>query len=329
MIDLFEADVETAEDVAYPEPLVVPPDTAVGANLTNLVVSGVDERFEAPRVRPVRGPVQFSWDFHSKSLMRPLVVELRPKRIEAFLLGPEVGRGRSRRLGLEGPVHTFVAAVLLGFSGFNELGGDAELDPPGTELGEPSEGHGSEGNAVVGADPFREAVGSENPLEHTHCGIEGGSQEPLALEEEAAVAVLDGEGVAVGAIGGLEVALEVSSPDPVGLCEPGQRPTRVRRSTASPGRRNEPVALQDIMGRALGWERPGGMLTSEVGEELLGPPGGVTLPGLEKSLDDVGRRQLARCLWPTRSLGQARRAVLEVTADPFVARLAADPVASA
>ena len=44
--------------------------------------------------------------------MRPFVVELSAECVEAILLSAEVRCGRSRRLGFEGAVHAFVAAVL-------------------------------------------------------------------------------------------------------------------------------------------------------------------------------------------------------------------------
>ena len=59
VVDLLEAYVEAAEDLADPEPACVPTDTAIAADLTDFVVSGVDKGFEVRRVRPVRGPVEF------------------------------------------------------------------------------------------------------------------------------------------------------------------------------------------------------------------------------------------------------------------------------
>ena len=50
-------------------------------------------------------------------------------------------------------MHSFVTAVLLGFSRLDSFRTDAEPDPPGdAQPSEASEADGSEGRAVVGAD---------------------------------------------------------------------------------------------------------------------------------------------------------------------------------
>jgi hypothetical protein len=50
--------------------------------------------------------------------------------VEAALLSPEVSFRWSGGARLEGFVHAFVATVLLGLAGLDELGKDAEADPP-------------------------------------------------------------------------------------------------------------------------------------------------------------------------------------------------------
>ena len=49
-------------------------------------------------------------------------------------------------------MHAFVSGVLLWVSGFDEFGGDAELNPPDRQLREAPEGIRREWSTVVGAD---------------------------------------------------------------------------------------------------------------------------------------------------------------------------------
>jgi hypothetical protein len=87
--------------------------------------------------------------------VRTLLIELLSEVVELALLSAVVGGRWLCGFGLEGSVHAFVAAILLRFAGFDALGKDAESDPPGGQLGEPAEGMGGEGRAVVGADASR------------------------------------------------------------------------------------------------------------------------------------------------------------------------------
>ena len=56
-----------------------------------------------------------------------------------------------------------MAAILLGPPGLDELGNDAEADPPDGEARETAEGVGGERRTVVGAEPFRQAILSTYP----------------------------------------------------------------------------------------------------------------------------------------------------------------------
>ena len=62
--------------------------------------------------------------------MRAFVVEDLAEAVEAALLGAQAAGGGPGGLGLEGAVHAFVTAVLLGLAGLDELGEDAKADPP-------------------------------------------------------------------------------------------------------------------------------------------------------------------------------------------------------
>ncbi len=65
-----------------------------------------------------------------EGFVRALFVELIAKVIEAPLLAAERGCRRPRGLLLERLVHALVSTVLLGMAGLNQLGVDAESDPP-------------------------------------------------------------------------------------------------------------------------------------------------------------------------------------------------------
>ena len=82
----------------------------------------------------------------------PYVVEGAAEVVEVVLLSAEVGLRRLSGFTLEGSVHSFVTAVLLGFSRLDSFRTDAEPDPPGAQPSEASEADGREGRAVVGAD---------------------------------------------------------------------------------------------------------------------------------------------------------------------------------
>ena len=65
--------------------------------------------------------------------MRAFVVEDLAEAVEAALLSAQAAGGGAGGLGLEGPVHAFVTAVLLGLAGLNEFGENTQSDPPGGE----------------------------------------------------------------------------------------------------------------------------------------------------------------------------------------------------
>jgi hypothetical protein len=140
--------------------------------------------------------------------------------VEGVLLGAE-------GVLLEVSVHAFVPGVLLGLTGLDELGSDAEPDPPDGELGEASEGGGGEGMTVVGADALGEAELAEEVAEAANGGLKIEAEHAAALEEEAGVAVLNGERKAEATVAGAKLALEVGAPGGVGLLGKGERRIRV------------------------------------------------------------------------------------------------------
>jgi len=51
-------------------------------------------------------------------------------------------------------MHSFVATVMLRHTGFDEVGQDAEPNPPGGELRKACQGVGCEGHTGIGANAF-------------------------------------------------------------------------------------------------------------------------------------------------------------------------------
>jgi hypothetical protein len=92
----------------------------------------------------------------------PLFVEGMPEGMEAPLLSAAGRRGGPSRLGLQVAVHALVAPVLMRAGGLDELGANAELEPPDAELGEAAEGTGGKGLAIIGADALGEPVGPDS-----------------------------------------------------------------------------------------------------------------------------------------------------------------------
>lgn len=86
-------------------------------------------------------------------------------------------------------MEAFMAAVLFGVGRFDELGGNAELNPPDTEGGEAAKGLGRERDAVVGADAVGEAVLAKEAREHAFRGSDARAIEGLAAEQEAGVGI--------------------------------------------------------------------------------------------------------------------------------------------
>ena len=145
---------------------------------------------------------------------RSCTLVLGDKVVEGQLLRCEVRARREGGPALEGEVEALMAAVEVGTAGEDEFRADAETDPPDVKAGEAADGLGGEGGAVIGADGFGQAELAEDTLKD---GLgEVGGWEALAGEAEAREAVEDGEGEAVAAVEGLELALEVGGPDGIG-----------------------------------------------------------------------------------------------------------------
>jgi hypothetical protein len=329
VVDLFEADEVAAEQVADVDPLRSPSDPAVGRDLPDLEVSGILGRLELVGKLSIRGLIDRGGRLLAESLVRPDLVEVVSEDVEASLLGGAVGGGREGGFRLEIPVHAFVSTVLVRGSGLDEVGEDVELDPPDGEAREAAQGNGCEGGSVVGPDPVGEAELLEEPSEDAPGAGVSGTREALACEQEPAKAVLDGERIAVDAVEGLEVPLEIGGPDGVGGIKRRRGRTRVGL-LAFPALLRDELLAEEVFVKGLGRrERPIGVERLEVADDLASPPAGTSFSELDRSLEDMRLGGVRTGFRPVRTVGQPLHAIGRVPVEPFVACLPADVVAPA
>lgn len=161
--------------------------------------------------------------------MGPYMVELRAEAVEASLLSHEVHGGRPNGSLFEGFVHSLVPSVLLRRGGFGQLREDSQFDPPDGEPGEPAEGDAGEGRAVVRADDPGQAVFLEEPGKMMLGGFMAGAEQCPTVEQIPAEAVGDRQRIAVQAVAGLELSLEVGGPDLVRCVHRLHGPARMPR----------------------------------------------------------------------------------------------------
>lgn len=81
----------------------------------------------------------------------------------------------------------------------------------------------------------------------------------LAGEQESAIAIDDGEGIAVEAVAGTEVALEVSGPDLVGYLHRRVGSAGMAQARAAAALGDQAVALEDVASGAAGRPFPIGV----------------------------------------------------------------------
>src|SRR2546421_1032798 len=127
--------------------------------------------------------------------MWSLGVETISKPIKASLLCRERPSRGPRGLCFERAMHPLVPAVLLGMGGLDQLGMNAEADPPHRERRESAEGTGSKRRAVIGANPLGQAEATKEPLEYRPTRFARRLEETAAAEQKARGGVLDGERV--------------------------------------------------------------------------------------------------------------------------------------
>ena len=109
---------------------MVAPDATVGTDVAYLETVGRLERWQFTEHGPWGGFITGGGGMHVECFVWAFKVECLAEAIECALLGTLSGGQGASSLGFERPVHPFIAAVLLGFTGVDELRQDAQAHPP-------------------------------------------------------------------------------------------------------------------------------------------------------------------------------------------------------
>ncbi len=216
LIDFLQAHVCVRRDRGDIDPVVIPPNAPVGADVADLEAIGILQGRERLGHRPWGGRIDRGGRLEIERFMRAFVVKLGPEPIEPALLRAQApGRG-ARGFGFERAMHAFMPAILLGLARLDELGQNAQAHPPGGELPEARQGVSGERHAIIGADARGEPELAEQPGEDRFRVVDGGGGQGLTAEQIATEAVGDGQRIAIPGVTRLKVAFEVCAPDVIG-----------------------------------------------------------------------------------------------------------------
>ena len=288
------------------------------------IMEGISD-FRQPFVGFERGAIHAGGTRHAERLVGPLRIELAHKIVEAGLLLEEVHAWRPGRFFLQGKMHPFVAPVLLGMTGFDALDRDAQPQPPHGQLGEVEQAVGAgEGETVVGSD----GIGQSPLLEQLEEGREGcfftRRLQGFAHQDEARSLIGDGQGVTVLCVAELELALEISAPQGIGLASGGER--RAHGLVAPRlGALHKSMAVEHGVDGAFGWNAH---ITSQAFDEdfsdFAGTPVGLLALDAHNQGFDLAGELIGIAPWPTGSIAQGLEAVLLIAIEDFVAGFARD-----
>jgi hypothetical protein len=147
----------------------------------------------------------------------------------------------------------------------------------------------------------------------------------LAAQQIAAVAIGDRQGIAIEAVAGLELALEVGTPHEIRGAYRA-RLAGVAHATVCSRLADQAVPIEDIANGRAGRPGPIGMALGKECQELLRAPGGMALSRFNERLHHLLGRLGRIDMRAPGALGQARATLALVAFNPLVAALAADAI---
>jgi hypothetical protein len=134
-VNFLDADCLAGKDSAEVNFFVTQTDATTVGDEDNPVVKGIVEVGQS-LVGTRRRLVDLGGTFHVKSFVGTLLIKNLEEVIEASLLLQEVSRGGFGGFFLQGEVHAFMAAILLGMAGADAFDADAQPKPPDGEFAE-------------------------------------------------------------------------------------------------------------------------------------------------------------------------------------------------
>src|SRR6266851_3087332 len=280
VVNLLEADGVLLQRIGNEEQLFLEPERPGIRDALHDEVPGILDGRQRTGVGPGGPPIARRGRGAFEELVRSLMVVLGPEAVERALLGRERRSGRPNRFRLERLMHPFVRAVLLRRRGSGALMLNAELQPPDIELRQAVNPRRRERDAIVRANGVRQAVLAEQPVEDRAHAKSPGREQAVTCEEVSRVLVGHGERIAVHAIAGAKVALEVRGPEIIGVRGLDRHDAGMLIVTTATAFLDQALARQEVPRRADGREIDSRVARTQPVQELVRPPARMAPTGL-------------------------------------------------
>src|SRR6266851_5343266 len=260
----------------------------------------------------------------AESLMRTLLIVFAPERLEPVLL---ILARRLRVAGErhQGEVKALVPPVLLRLAGRNALKRDAEPHEAHCKRRQPGNAGTGKRGTVVRAQPVRQAIMAEQPLEYRPGLSVRGRSHGFQTKQIAALRIHHGQRLATRPVASAEPALVIRRPYRVGSL--GLRPWPV--AAALPARPRAPLhqtmPLQNLTRRRS--HRPGQLRLppAQPRQDLLRTPQWMRFLLRNNPFHQINAGRPAMMQRRARQVVKPRSTPLVVTRTPLVTRLARYP----